>query len=75
MFLAIGMGGKAAVVPVFLAEIAPAHIRAATIMNWYESHEVLNLADFEILTYNRQVFDAFGIALGFTANLLASQAS
>lgn len=35
VFLGIGMGGKAAVVPVFLAEIAPSHMRGSIVMNWY----------------------------------------
>lgn len=48
-------GCKAAVVPVYAAEIAPSHLRGSLIMNW-------------------QLFDALGIFLGFTANLIASVA-
>ncbi|GAB7324890.1 hypothetical protein MBLNU13_g08712t1 [Cladosporium sp. NU13] len=51
--LGIGMGWKASTVPVFAAEIAPAHLRGSLVMNW-------------------QVFDAVGIALGSTANIIAS---
>lgn len=54
ILLGIGMGAKASVVPVFAAEVAPAHIRGSLVMNW-------------------QLFDAFGIFLGFTANLAVSQ--
>jgi MFS family permease len=50
VLLGIGMGAKASVVPVYAAEVAPAHIRGSVVMNW-------------------QVFDAFGIFLGFSANL------
>jgi hypothetical protein len=32
--LGIGMGLKASVVPVFAAEVAPAHIRGSLVMNW-----------------------------------------
>ncbi|KAK5130898.1 hypothetical protein LTR08_001561 [Meristemomyces frigidus] len=53
ILLGIGMGCKASVVPVFAAEVAPAHIRGSLVMNW-------------------QLFDAFGIFLGFTANLVVS---
>lgn len=52
--LGIGMGCKASVVPVFAAEVSPAHIRGSLVMNW-------------------QLFDALGIFLGFTANLMVSQ--
>lgn len=55
IILGIGMGTKAAVVPVFAAEIAPAHLRGSLVMNW-------------------QLFDAFGILAGFTANLIAATA-
>lgn len=48
------MGAKASVVPVYAAEVSPAHIRGSLVMNW-------------------QLFDAFGIFLGFTANLIASR--
>jgi len=41
-------------VPVFAAEVSPAHIRGSLVMNW-------------------QLFDALGIFLGFTANLILSQ--
>lgn len=51
--LGIGMGCKASVVPVFAAEVSPAHIRGSLTMNW-------------------QLYDAFGIFLGFTANLAVS---
>ncbi|KAK4507915.1 hypothetical protein PRZ48_001650 [Zasmidium cellare] len=51
--LGIGMGCKASVVPVFAAEVSPAHIRGSLTMNW-------------------QLMDAFGIFLGFTANLIVS---
>ena len=51
ILLGIGMGCKASVVAVFAAEVAPAHVRGALVMNW-------------------QVLDAFGIFLGFTANLI-----
>ena len=54
VLLGIGMGCKASVVPVFAAEVAPAHIRGSLVMNW-------------------QLFDALGIFLGFTANLIVSQ--
>ncbi|KAK4560641.1 hypothetical protein LTR86_005219 [Recurvomyces mirabilis] len=54
ILLGIGMGCKASVVPVFAAEVAPAHIRGSLVMNW-------------------QLFDAFGILLGFSANLAVSQ--
>ncbi|WPH00120.1 Hypothetical protein R9X50_00294300 [Acrodontium crateriforme] len=53
VLLGIGMGCKASVVPVFAAEVAPAHIRGSLVMNW-------------------QIFDAFGIFLGFTANLIVA---
>lgn len=53
ILLGIGMGCKASMVPVFAAEVAPAHIRGSLVMNW-------------------QLFDAFGIFLGFTANLILS---
>lgn len=53
IILGLGMGMKAAVVPVFAAEIAPAQFRGTIVMNW-------------------QLFDAFGIFLGFTANLIAA---
>lgn len=49
------MGTKAAIVPVFAAEIAPPHLRGSLVMNW-------------------QLFDAFGIFAGFTANLIAANA-
>lgn len=42
-------------VPVFAAEIAPAHLRGLLVMNW-------------------QLFDAFGIFAGFSANLIAARA-
>ncbi|KAK5735834.1 hypothetical protein LTR17_007846 [Elasticomyces elasticus] len=54
VFLGIGMGCKASVVPVLAAEVSPAHIRGSLVMNW-------------------QLFDAFGIFCGFTANLVVSQ--
>ncbi|KAI9689793.1 MAG: hypothetical protein M1822_009675 [Bathelium mastoideum] len=54
ILLGMGMGCKASVVPVFAAEVAPAHIRGSLVMNW-------------------QLFDALGIFLGFTANLIVSQ--
>ncbi|KAM0712550.1 hypothetical protein Q7P37_011647 [Cladosporium fusiforme] len=53
ILLGVGMGWKASTVPVFAAEIAPAHLRGSLVMNW-------------------QVFDALGIALGYTANLILS---
>ncbi|KXT03909.1 hypothetical protein AC578_9307 [Pseudocercospora eumusae] len=34
VILGIGMGLKASVVPVFAAELAPAHIRGSLVMNW-----------------------------------------
>jgi MFS family permease len=34
VILGIGMGTKASVVPVFAAEISPAHIRGSLVMNW-----------------------------------------
>lgn len=34
ILLGIGMGTKASVVPVFAAEVAPAHVRGALVMNW-----------------------------------------
>ncbi|KAI6855696.1 MFS transporter [Hortaea werneckii] len=51
ILLGIGMGCKATMVPVFAAEVAPAHIRGSLVMNW-------------------QLFDALGIFLGFSANLI-----
>ncbi|TKA83514.1 hypothetical protein B0A55_00496 [Friedmanniomyces simplex] len=54
ILLGLGMGCKASVVPVFAAEISPAHIRGSLVMNW-------------------QLFDAFGVFCGFTANLVVSQ--
>lgn len=53
VLLGIGMGTKASTVPIFAAEVAPAHIRGSLVMNW-------------------QLFDALGIFLGFTANLIVS---
>lgn len=47
------LGCKAAVVPVYAAEIAPAHLRGSLVMNW-------------------QLWDACGIFLGFSANLVAT---
>lgn len=32
--LGLGMGCKAAVIPVFMAEIAPIHLRGKLVMNW-----------------------------------------
>jgi len=54
ILLGIGMGCKASIVPVFAAEVSPAHIRGSLVMNW-------------------QIFDALGIFLGFTANLILSR--
>lgn len=34
VLLGVGMGVKASVTPVFSAEIAPAHMRGALVMNW-----------------------------------------
>ncbi|KAF7185031.1 putative polyol transporter 6 [Pseudocercospora fuligena] len=34
VILGIGMGLKASVVPVFAAEVAPAHVRGSLVMNW-----------------------------------------
>lgn len=34
ILLGLGMGCKASVVPVFAAEVAPAHIRGSLVMNW-----------------------------------------
>ena len=46
----IGMGAKASVTPIFLAETAPTAIRGTLLTSW-------------------QALDAFGIMLGFAANL------
>ncbi|KAJ9665056.1 hypothetical protein H2201_004922 [Coniosporium apollinis] len=51
VLLGIGMGAKASVVPVYAAEVSPAHIRGSLVMSW-------------------QLFVAFGIFLGFSANLV-----
>jgi MFS family permease len=53
IFLGWGMGAKASVVAIFVAETAPKNIRGSLVMCW-------------------QLFDAFGICLGFAANLAVS---
>ena len=72
--LGVGMGGKAAVVPVFLAEIAPSHLRGTPIMNWYVRQGSVFCHSFTSADMIRQVFDALGIFLGFAANLIAASA-
>jgi MFS family permease len=56
IFLGVGMGAKASVVAIFVAETAPKNIRGSLVMCW-------------------QLFDAFGICLGFAANLAVSPLS
>jgi MFS family permease len=56
IFLGMGMGAKASVVAIFVAETAPKNIRGSLVMCW-------------------QLFDAFGICLGFAANLAVSPLS
>ncbi|KAI4183468.1 MAG: hypothetical protein LQ346_006324 [Caloplaca aetnensis] len=51
LLLGVGMGAKAATIPVLAAENAPASIRGTLVMGW-------------------QLWVAFGIFLGFTANLI-----
>ncbi|KAF8904392.1 hypothetical protein CPB84DRAFT_1845352 [Gymnopilus junonius] len=55
LLLGIGMGVKAATVPVYAAENTPASIRGGLVMSW-------------------QMWTAFGIFLGFCANLALYQA-
>ncbi|KAF2225406.1 hypothetical protein BDZ85DRAFT_279096 [Elsinoe ampelina] len=50
IILAAGIGTKASVTSIFMAEVAPAKLRGSLVMNW-------------------QVFVAFGIFLGHSANL------
>ncbi|KAF4553576.1 Sugar (and other) transporter-like protein 62 [Elsinoe fawcettii] len=50
IILAAGIGTKASVTSIFMAEVAPARLRGSLVMNW-------------------QVFVAFGIFLGHSANL------
>ncbi|KAL8893487.1 MAG: hypothetical protein Q9192_005214, partial [Flavoplaca navasiana] len=54
LLLGIGMGTKAATIPVLAAESSPASIRGSLVMGW-------------------QLWVAFGIFLGFTANLVLYQ--
>ncbi|KAF9064148.1 hypothetical protein BDP27DRAFT_1334024 [Rhodocollybia butyracea] len=54
LLLGIGMGAKAATVPVYAAENTPASIRGGLVMSW-------------------QLWTAFGIFLGTTANLILFQ--
>jgi MFS family permease len=56
IILGMGMGAKASVVAIFVAETAPKNIRGSLVMCW-------------------QLFDAFGICLGFAANLAVSPLS
>ena len=67
------MGCKAAVVPVFAAEIAPAHLRGRQALE--QAAPVMRLRELVgTLVMNWQVFDALGIFFGFTANIIASKA-
>ncbi|KAI1341671.1 sugar transporter-domain-containing protein [Xylariaceae sp. FL0016] len=55
LLLGVGMGIKAATVPIFAAENSPASIRGALVMSW-------------------QMWTAFGILLGTSANLVFGKA-
>ncbi|KAI1474151.1 hypothetical protein F4774DRAFT_430105 [Daldinia eschscholtzii] len=55
LLLGVGMGIKAATVPIYAAENSPASIRGALVTSW-------------------QIWTAFGIFLGCTANLVVGQA-
>lgn len=64
----LGMGAKASVTPIFGAEISPSHLRCVS-LTW-----LLSVCTDHIhrgaLVMNWQLFDAFGIFLGFSANLV-----
>ncbi len=62
------MGSKASTIPIFCAENAPAAVRGGLVMCWQMVSDCSRL-DFRISSPNSFQWTAFGILLGFSANL------
>jgi hypothetical protein len=69
--LGAGMGAKAAVTPIFGAEISADHLRKFGPLPALITKKKLTASIGGTMVMNWQLFDAFGIFLGFTANLIS----